>query len=80
MKHEMNKRILMKSENFVLRRYRFWFFGISVFLVGSYLYLEKRKTNKKLNLKSEMQKLKEKSEENNKTFEPSKFYFYNLSG
>ena len=71
MKHDMNKRILLKTEEYVLRRYRFKFFGISVFLLATYLYIDKLKYSQKLNLKSDIQKIKEKQEKNDSFYEPS---------
>lgn len=71
MNHDMNKRILLRSENYILRKYRLWFFGLSTFLLGTFLYFDKKKQNRKVNLKSEIQKLKEKTEKNNKFYEPS---------
>jgi hypothetical protein len=71
MKHDMNKRILLRSEEYILRKYRFKFFGLSIFLVISYIYMDRLKNNKKLNLKSEIQKIKEKQENDNSFFDPS---------
>jgi len=68
----MNKRMLLRSEEYVLRRYRLWFFGLASFIAGTFLYIDRKNSNKKTNLKSEMQMLKDKADKVNKEFDPGK--------
>lgn len=75
MRHDMNKRILLRSEEYVLRRYRLWFFGLATFFAGTFLYIEKKNSNKKTNMRSEMQMLKDKADKMTKEFDPGNYYF-----
>jgi len=62
--------MLLRSEDYVLRRYRLWFFGLASFIAGTFLYLDKKHSNSKTNMKSELQMLKEKAEKTKKEFDP----------
>ncbi len=62
MKHDMNRRMLLKSENHILRRYRMGFFVLTAVLFGTYIYIDRKNANKKTNLKTDLNMMKEKSQ------------------
>jgi len=70
MKHDMNKRILLRSEDYILRRYRLGFLALTSILVGFFYIMERKNSNKKTNFKAELQSLKEKTEKHNKEYDP----------
>jgi hypothetical protein len=78
MRHDMNKRILLRSEDYILRKYRLGFFGLASVIAGTFLYIDKKKSNKKTNMKSDLEMLKDKAEKMNKEFDPGILQNFNF--